>query len=180
MQDLMTILKERRSVRNFSDQPVSEAMLQTILTAVQWTPSWANTQCWEIVVARDEALKNKLQAAVPASNPAHKSIAAAPVVLALCARRNASGYYKGLVTTKFGDWFMFDLGLAAQSIVLTAHSLGLGTVIVGLYAHDQVNAALGLPENVENVALIPLGYPTKIPGPPKRREISEFIHQDGF
>ena len=75
---------------------------------------------------------------------------------------------------------MFDLGLAAQSIVLTAHSLGLGTVIVGLYAHDQVNAALNLPENVENVALIPLGYPTKIPGPPKRREISEFMHQDGF
>ncbi|PIP38159.1 MAG: nitroreductase [Desulfobacterales bacterium CG23_combo_of_CG06-09_8_20_14_all_51_8] len=180
MQDLLTIIKERRSVRNFSDQPVSEAMLQTILTAVQWTPSWANTQCWEIVVVRDKAIREKLQAAVPAVNPAHKSILAAPVVLALCARRNDSGYYKGVVTTKFGDWFMFDLGLAAQSICLTAHSLGLGTVIVGLYAHDQVNAALNLPENVENVALMPLGYPTKIPSPPKRKGISEFLHNDGF
>jgi len=180
MQDLLTIIKERRSVRNFSDQPVSEAMLQTILTAVQWTPSWANTQCWEIVVVRDKAIREKLQAAVPAANPAHKSILAAPVVLALCARRNDSGYYKGVVTTKFGDWFMFDLGLAAQSICLTAHSLGLGTVIVGLYAHDQVNAALNLPENVENVALMPLGYPTKIPSPPKRKGISEFLHNDGF
>jgi nitroreductase len=180
MQDLLTIIKERRSVRNFSDQPVSEAMLQTILTAVQWTPSWANTQCWEIVAVRDGKVREKLQAAVPKANPAHKSILAAPVVLALCARRNDSGYYKGVVTTKFGDWFMFDLGLAAQSICLTAHSLGLGTVIVGLYAHDQANAALNLPEGVENVALIPLGYPTKIPSPPKRKEISEFLHNDGF
>lgn len=180
MQDLMTIIKERRSVRNFSNQPVSEAMLQTILTAVQWTPSWANTQCWEIVVVRDEKIREKIQAAVPKANPAHKSIVNAPVVLALCARRNDSGYYKGVVTTKFGDWFMFDLGLAAQSICLTAHSLGLGTVIVGLYAHDQVNTALNLPENVENVALIPLGYPTKIPSPPKRKGISEFLHNDGF
>lgn len=180
MQDLMTIIKERRSVRNFSNQPVSKAMLQTILTAVQWTPSWANTQCWEIVVVRDEKIREKIQAAVPKANPAHKSIVNAPVVLALCARRNDSGYYKGVVTTKFGDWFMFDLGLAAQSICLTAHSLGLGTVIVGLYAHDQVNTALNLPENVENVALIPLGYPAKIPSPPKRKGISEFLHNDGF
>lgn len=180
MEDLMTIIKNRRSIRNYSDQDVSEAVLQAIMEAVRWTPSWANSQCWEIVAVKDIGIKEKVQAAVPASNPAHKSIASAPVVLALCAKLKTSGYYKGIETTRFGDWFMFDIGLATQSICLTAHSLGLGTVIVGLYEHDKVDAALNLPEGIQNVALIPLGYPTKVPSPPKRREIGEFLHNDSF
>ncbi len=180
MEDLMTIVKQRRSIRNYSDKDIPEETLHTILEAVQWTPSWANTQCWEIIVVKDVNVKEKLQAAVPASNPAYKSILSAPVVLAICAKHGTSGYYKGIVTTKFGDWFMFDLGLATQSICLTAHSLGLGTVVVGLYEHDKVNAALNLPDGFDNVALIPLGYPTKIPSAPKRREISEFSHDNVF
>lgn len=180
MDSLMTMIKERRSVRNFTDQPVPEDALQTILSAVQWSPSWANTQCWEVVVVQDPAAKERVQAAVPASNPAFKSILKAPVVLALCARLGTSGYYKGLVTTQFGDWFMFDLGIATQSICLAATSLGLGTVVVGLYEHQKVNEALGLPEGVANVCLIPLGYPEKVPGAPKRKSVDEFAHYDRF
>ncbi|MDA3897754.1 MAG: nitroreductase family protein [Desulfobacteraceae bacterium] len=180
MNDLMTIIKERRSVRNYSEKEVSDETLLSLLEAVQWTPSWANTQCWEIVAVKDPKIKEQIQKAVPASNPAFKSIMNAPVVLAICAKLGTSGYYKGIVTTKFGDWFMFDLGLATQSLCLTAHAMGLGTVVVGLYEHDKVNTALNLPEGIENVALIPLGYPTKIPKAPKRREVSEFLHYDTF
>lgn len=180
MEHLMSIIKERRSIRNYSDKKIPEEILQSILEAVQWTPSWANTQCWEIVVVKDPEVKSKIQEAVPASNPAFKSIVNAPVVLAVCAKKGASGYYKGIVTTKFGDWFMFDLGLATQSICLVAHEGGLGSLIVGLYEHDKVNAALNLPEGVENVALITLGYSTKTPNPPKRRDIAEFVHYDTY
>jgi len=180
MNDVMTAIKERRSIRNYADTEVPDDVLQTILEAVQWTPSWANTQCWEIVVVKDPDVKANLQKAVPASNPAFKSIVGAPVVLALCAKKGTSGYYKDVVTTRFGDWMMFDLGLAAQSIGLAAHEKGLGTLIVGLYEHDKVDKTLNLPEGVENVALIPLGYATKVPNPPKRREISDFSHHDVF
>jgi len=180
MDTLMTIIKERRSVRNFTDQPVPAEYLQTIMEAVRWTPSWANTQCWEIVVVKDLNVKDKIHEAVPGSNPGAKAILKAPVLLALCAKRGASGYYKDLVTTKFGDWFMFDLGLAAQSICLTAHALGLGTVILGLYEHDKVNAVLHLPENMDNVCLIPLGFPERVPGAPKRKTPEEFVHDDRF
>jgi len=180
MEDLMTIIKQRRSIRNYSDKEVSDDVLHTLLEAVQWTPSWANTQCWEIVAVKDSKVKEQIQKAVPASNPAFKSILNAPVVLALCAKLGTSGYYKGIVTTKFGDWFMFDLGLATQSLCLTAHAMGLGTVVVGLYEHDKVNTALKLPEGIENIALIPLGYPTKVPKAPKRREVNDFLHYDSF
>ncbi|MCD6585436.1 MAG: nitroreductase family protein [Desulfobacteraceae bacterium] len=180
MEDLMTIIKQRRSIRNYSDKEVPDEILQTLLEAAQCTQSWANTQCWEIVAVKDPKIKEQIQQAVPASNPAFKSILSAPVVLALCAKLGTSGYYKGMVTTKFGDWFMFDLGLVTQSLCLTAHSMGLGTVVVGLYEQDKVNAALNLPEGMDNVVLIPLGYPTKIPKAPKRKDVGEFLHHDTF
>lgn len=177
---IMKVIKERRSVRNFEDRPVPEDLLQTVLEAVKWTPSWANTQCWEIVVIKDPEVKARVQEAVPKSNPAFKSIVNAPVVLALCARLNDSGYYKNAVTTKFGDWFMFDLGLAAQSIVLAAHAAGLGTVITGLFEHDKAAAAVNMPSGHELVSLIPIGYPSKIPSAPKRKEIQEFTRENTF
>ena len=65
---------------------------------------------------------------------------------------------------------MFDIGLAAQNITLIAHALGLGTVIIGLYDHDQAKAVLHIPDGFELVALMPLGYPSKVPSPPKRKE----------
>ncbi len=177
---IMEVIKSRRSVRNFEDKAVPEDLLQAVLEAVRWTPSWANTQCWQIVVITDPAVKEKVQAAVPKSNPAFKSIVNAPVVLALCARLNSSGFYKDMVTTKFGDWFMFDLGLAAQSIALSAHAAGLGTVIVGLFEHDKAAAALQMPEGYELVSLMPLGYPSKVPSAPKRKEISEISSSNSF
>ena len=180
MTDIMAGIRERRSIRNFEDKAVPDASLQTILDAVKWSPSWANTQCWEVIVVSDPQVKEKVQEAVPKSNPAFKSIVAAPVVLVLCAKLKAAGYYKEIVTTKFGDWFMFDLGLASQNIMLAAHALGLGTVVVGLFDQDRAKTALHVPDGFELVSLMPLGYPSKVPSPPKRKDVSEFTHQNTF
>lgn len=181
MSEFMEIVKGRRSVRKYEERPVPQDALNTILDAVRWAPSWANTQCWELIVVRDSAVKEQLQATLPPKgNPAVKAIVQAPVVIAVCGRLKSSGYYKDQVTTKFGDWFMFDLGIACQNLCLAAHALGLGTVVVGLFDHDKARAALKVPPGYELVVLIPLGYPAKISSAPNRREIAEFTHHDGF
>jgi nitroreductase len=181
MPEFVGIVKTRRSIRKYEDRNVPPETLDTILEAVRWSPSWANTQCWEIVVVRDPAVKQQLQATLPPKgNPAAGAMLQAPVVLALCGRLKISGYYKDQVTTKFGDWFMFDLGIACQTICLTAHALGLGTVVVGLFDHDRARAALRVPEGYELVAMIPLGFPAKVSSAPNRRETAEFTHQDAF
>ena len=180
MTDLMEIIKGRRSVRKYQEKEIPEDSLNRILESVKWSPSWANTQCWEVIVIRDSKVKERLQEILPKSNPATKHFSEAPMVLALCGKLASSGFYKGQSTTKFGDWFMFDLGIAAQSICLTAHDLGIGTVIMGLFDQDKIAEALGVPEGYELVSLIPMGYPTKESGAPKRREISEFVHYDRF
>ena len=114
MTDLMDSIKGRRSVRKYQNKEVPDQLLNQILEAVQWAPSWANTQCWEVVVVKDQGVKDALAEVLPKTNPARKHFAEAPVILVLCGKLNSSGYYKGQVTTKFGDWFMFDLGLATQ------------------------------------------------------------------
>jgi nitroreductase len=180
MSDLLAIVKERRSVRHYLDKPIPPEILDQILAAVQWSPSWANTQCWELVVVQDPALKAELQETVGSTNPACRAVKEAPLLLALCGREHQAGYYKGVRSTKWGDWILFDLGIAAQSISLMAASLGLGSVIIGLMDHDRADKILKVPEGIKVVALIPLGYPSKIPAAPKRREIAAFVHQNRF
>ena len=181
MPEFVEIVKTRRSIRKYEDRNVPLETLDTILEAVRWSPSWANTQCWEIVVVRDPVVKQQLQATLPPKgNPAAGAMLQAPVVLALCGRLKSSGYYKDQAPTKLGDWFMFDLGIACQTICLTAHALGLGTVVVGLFDHDRARTVLKVPEGYELVAMIPLGFPAKVSSAPNRRETAEFTHQDAF
>ena len=180
MADLAKIIKGRRSIRKYEDKEVPGELLDKVLEAVQWAPSWANTQVWEVIVIGNRSLKEKLQETIAPRNPATKAVVDAPVVLALCGKLGTAGYYNGQVTTKHGDWFMFDLGLAAQNLCLAAHDLGLGTVIVGLFDHNKAAEVLEIPPGFELVALIPLGYPATAGQAPQRREIAEFTHNDTF
>ena len=181
MADLMEIIKGRRSVRKYEARDVPDELMEQVLEALRWAPSWANCQCWEVVVIRDPAIKAQLLATLPPTgNPALKAVVQAPVLLALCAKTGTSGYYKGLATTQFGDWMMYDLGLATQNLCLMAHHLGLGTVIVGLFDHNRAAAVIHLPDGYELVTLIPLGYPAKVGSPPQRRESAAFTHRDQF
>ena len=123
-----------------------EEALNQVLDSVRWPPSWANTQCWEVIVVKDPGIKEKLQGTL-IKNPATKAMVQAPVVLVICGKLKCSGYYKDQVTTKFGDWFMFDLGIATQSICLAAYELGMGTVIVGQFYHNKTKEILGVPED---------------------------------
>jgi nitroreductase len=180
MSDFIEVIKQRRSVRKFEEKEIPDDIIQEILEAVQWSPSWANTQCWEIVVIKDNNVKEQLQQTIAPKNPATKAVANAPVVFAVCGKLNTSGYYNGSVTTKFGDWFMFDLGIATQSLCLTAHELGLGTVVVGLLDQDKAKEIVKVPEGFELVVLIPCGYPSKISSAPERKNIKDFTHYDHF
>ncbi|OQX08558.1 MAG: nitroreductase [Desulfobacteraceae bacterium IS3] len=180
MSDLAEIIRQRRSIRRYEEKAISDEAIGQILEAVQWAPSWTNCQCWEVIVIRDASVKEKLQATLAPKNPATKAITNASVLLAVCGKLGVSGFYDNKPTTKFGDWFMFDLGLATQNICLRAHDLGIGTVIVGLFDHDKAKEVLNVPAGYDVVALIPMGYPAKISAAPKRREIAEFTHYERF
>lgn len=177
MQDIFTT---RRSIRRFQDRPIGAETLTELFETARYSPSWANRQCWELVVVRAAEDKKKLAGLLSAKNPATKCAETAPVLLGICGDPLKSGYYNGAPVTRYLHWFLYDLGLISQTLCLKAWELGLGTVIIGSFDHKAAEAELGVPTGIELVALIALGYPDHDPPAPKRREAQEFVHYDRF
>jgi nitroreductase len=178
--DLMEAIKGRRSIRKYKPDPVPEEIFQKIIEAVRWSPSWANTQCWEVIVVRDPKIKSELATALSERNPAISSLVDAPIVIVLCGKKGVSGFKKGEATTVKGDWLMFDTGIAMQTLCLTAYSFGLGTVVVGNFNHRKAEEILGVPQTIEVVAITPLGYPATEGIAPKRKEIPDFVFYEKY
>jgi len=187
----MQAIRERRSIRKYRPDPIPEEALHTVLEAARWAPSWANTQCWRLILVRDQETKSKLAETLRSRKPGSKNSATdavreAPVVIAACAERRLSGCYTNeeqqrVPSTDKGEWwFMFDVGLAMQNVTLAAHSLGLGTVHIGLFDTDEVARILGIPDNITVVELMVLGWPNEQPPTRPRKEISEFVFYDKY
>jgi len=155
-------------------------VLSKVLEAFQWAPSFGNAQCWELIIIKDPAIKEALQATLAKGNPAKKSITKAPLLIAICAKLKNSGYDKGEALTQIGDWAMYDLGMANQNLCLMAHNLGLGTVVVAWFDHDRVNEILEVPSGYKALTIIPLGYPVADAKAPDRRKIGDFTHENKF
>ena len=181
--ELQEAIVQRRSIRRFTEDKVTDQELQEIFEAVRWSPSWANTQVWEFVVLRDKELISKVTGIYQSgkgTNPATKCSLAASALIVVCAKTGVSGCYDGKESTKFTNWFMFDLGIATQTLCLKAWEQGLGSVIIGSFDHKEAEALLAVPPGYEMAAIIALGYPDHEPPVPKRREVQEFVHYDRF
>ncbi|MBT9161959.1 MAG: nitroreductase family protein [Dehalococcoidia bacterium] len=178
--DLMQAIKERRSIRRLKSEPVNNDLVNTVLEAGRWAPSWANTQCWKFVVVRDTLMRGKIAETISPGNPATDAIKNAPVIIVVCGELGRSGYKKGASMTDKGDWYMFDTALAAQNMMLTAYSLGLGTVAIGNFDAAKVAELLDVPSNARVVLLLPLGYPVEEPTAPRRKELSEIVSYDRY
>jgi nitroreductase len=179
--DVFEAMAMRRSVRKYLPDPVRDEDLARILEAGRAAASWANTQCWEIVLVRDPAVKEKLAATVVEGNPGRGAIAAAPIVLAACARAGRSGFEHGKAATVHGDWMLFDVALFLANVTHAAHALGYGTVHVGLFDHAAAGDVLRAPPDIRVIELMPVGRSARPPKPgPPRRPVAEFLHHERF
>jgi nitroreductase len=177
--DVFEAIKKRHSVRRYKPDPVPDAVLEQVLEAARLAPSWSNTQCWRFIVVKDQETKVKLTETNPA-NRAMNSIREAPVVIVACAEIGRSGYKGGQLGTDKTEWFMFDVAIAMQNMVLTAWALGLGTVYVGLFDAQKAAKLLNVPQGSVVVAMTPLGYPAEEPRESVRKEMSEVVFAESF
>ena len=141
----------RKSVRSYTDEPVSPEQVETILKAAMAAPSGMNMQPWRFVVVTDQKVKDKLAVGF------NKMIAKAPVVIIVC----------GKTTNKLGapnkNWNA-DCAASTENLLLAVEALGLGAVWTACYPYeDRMNPtveALGLPENISPYCIVPIGHPT--------------------
>ena len=186
--EVLEAIKSRRSIRRYKTTPVDDKTIELVLEAARWAPSWANTQCWRFIVVQDNNIKAELASSLIkvesddklVDNPSIKAIGSAPVVIVACAELRKSGYEFGEPATDKGDWYMFDVALAMQNLMLAAYSLGLGTVHVGNFDAKQVVGILGLPPDFCVVEMTPLGYPDQEPRVRPRKELSEIVFYDKY
>ena len=174
---LFEAIHTQRAIRHFSSDPVPDEAIDTLLQAAIRAPSGTNQQPWYFMVIRDPDTKRRIgqvyreaymarAGTMPAGQPGSfgtqmgRDLAAtmgtAPVMLFACIRRGAGGAEPS-----------FSAGAsiypAVQNILLAARALGLGTCLTTIYKSRERDVAeiLGIPEDIETAALIPVGYPAE-------------------
>jgi nitroreductase len=165
-------IRERRSVRRFTDREVSEEEAKLLVEAALMAPSAGNLQPWEFVVVRDPEIKRRLVGAAHGQ----RFISTAPVVFVVCVvpRRSASRY-----GSRGRDLYCLqDTAAAVQNLMLTARANGLGSCWVGAFDEGRASEALGLPDWVRPIAIVPVGHPAESPQRSPRHPLGRVLHKD--
>jgi nitroreductase len=166
--DCLEAIMTRRSIRRFTDQPVEDEVVDRLLRAAMAAPSAGNQQAWRFVVVRDRDVLHRLADASPYASV----LPTAPLAFVVCAEP---------AVQKHAGFWVQDCSAAAENLLLAAHALGLGAVWLGYYpVLERVQGAtdaLGLPEGILPMSVVPVGWPKEQP-PPVDRYDATYVHRD--
>lgn len=163
--DYNSLLTQRYSCRNYRTTPLSRQQILDVLEGARLAPSACNFQPWTFVVVTDPEVKNQILAI---SRPAFRQ---APALIVSCGHHDKAWHRPA----DGKDHTDVDISIAVEHICLSAANLGLGTCWVCNFDVPATSRALGLPENVEPIALIPIGYPADETVPEKNRKTLQDI-----
>jgi nitroreductase len=177
---LMEVIRSRRSVRNYKPDPVSDEVINQVIEAANWAPSGNNSQPWEIVVLKDKTLMKKVNNILhEVHGSKSKQEFGAPVtLLVLGDPRYCDAYPKGPFREEI---FHASLSAAIQNMLLAATALGLGGSLwktVSATAGVKIKDLLGIPQLYFLKVMLPLGYPTKPVKAPRKREV--LVHENRY
>jgi nitroreductase len=140
--DTFEAIQKRTSTRDYEPTPIPNETLQKLLEAARLSHSAKNVQPWHFIVVTDAEKRKALSKGMFA-----KFLKSTPTVIVLCGDQKASP-----------DWYVVDVALAGENMVIAATNEGLGTCWVGSFDENDVKAQLGIPENFRVVALLAVGY----------------------
>lgn len=176
--EVMDCIKTRRSCRKFKEESIPHDVLEEIVGAAAYAPSWKNTQIARYMIVEDkEKIHGIAKDGVMGFEYNTKTIQNCAALLIVTMVKNRSGFEKdgSFSTSKEDRWEMFDAGIATQTFCLAAHEKGLGSVILGIFDETKIEQILEIPEGQQIAALVALGYPALQPEAPKRKEVAELI-----
>ncbi|HET6513672.1 MAG TPA: nitroreductase family protein [Thermodesulfovibrionales bacterium] len=161
MNEVLKVVKERRSVRSFQGKDIPEEVVRKLIDAMVWAPSAGNLQSRKFYAIRDG--RGKRGIAVAALN--QDFIAHAPLVIVGCADRRIEARYGERGVNLYA---LQDVACSLMNMMLVAWENGLGSVWVGAFRENEIIQSLGLPPHLRPVAIVPVGYPSRIPSAPPR------------
>lgn len=157
--DTIEAILTRRSIRKFKNQTIDKETIELIIKAAMYAPSARNTQSWQFVVASEKKMLNSIMKVHPYSS----MMSEASHAILVC----------GDKTLEPNEAYCNqNCSAATQNILLAAHSLGIGSVWLGVYPREEringITKLFELPEHIFPVTLIALGYPAEIIEQPER------------
>ncbi len=187
--ELWDAIRNRRSCRKFSPQPVKEEDLRKIIEAASWAPSPANNQPWEFVILTNQEMKGRLHAACLKSKEEafQKSgwrwlgkyeidfLLHVPMIVAVVGDPAKTGVDQFLADTR--DGYKYACAAAIQNMLLMAHSLGLAGLWYTLFDQKTVKGLLDVPDDRTVCALVCLGKPEGEPLQTPRKPADEIIRR---
>jgi nitroreductase len=188
------VVRTQRACRSFRDDPVSDELIEQVLEAATFAPSAENTQPWVFVVVRDAATRAQIGTLTrrlwEESGRAHSERRLAPRVFADVEHGATGGISAAPVLVVVGadthrclEATVASSTLpAVQNLLLAANAVGLGSALTTLptVLADDLRGAVGLPDHVQPVAVVPLGWPARPLGPPRREPVAEHAHRERY
>jgi nitroreductase len=168
------IAKERYSCRNYKTDDIGDEKLMMVLEASRIAPSAANYQPWHFIVVKSPENKAKIYESYN-----REWIKSAPILVVVC-----GDHTKSWKRSDGKDHLDIDIAITIDHLTLQAVELGLATCWVCNFNYEILKNNLTLPENIEPVAIIPIGYPNDSADPDrhelKRKTIDEIVHWEMF
>lgn len=194
MGEFRDVVRAQRACRAFAPRPVPDEVLGDVLESATFAPSAENRQPWVFVVVRDPEIRRQIgelnrraweggarrysEGRLPermladVDDGAQGAVARAPVIVVVCGD-TAAGHPRALPASVFP---------AVQNLLLAAGAAGLGSALttLPLAFADEMSAMLELPGHVVPMAVVPIGWPERRLGPPRREPLSSKAHRDHF
>lgn len=175
---LSELMAHQRAVREFTDQPVDDALIERLLEAATRAPSAKNAQLLRFIVVKDPATKARIAELVEeVPGPGRTHWAQMPVIVFVCAENPF-----GMSVTGAAAWGG-SVYPGIQNLLLAALAAGLGTVLTtsrGKLKEAELKQFLGVPEGTNIDAIIPMGYPAARIGKNKRKPVSEVAFRERY
>ncbi|HOX07317.1 MAG TPA: nitroreductase family protein [Planctomycetota bacterium] len=163
--DIWKAIATRRSVRAYRPDPLPRAVVEKVLDAARLAPSACNLQPWHFYAVTDAGQRAGLKAAY-----GKDWLVQAPVVIVACSRPG-----KAWKRSDGVNYAAVDVAIAFDHLTLAARAEGLGTCWIGAFKPAELRRALAIPDDLEPVAMTPLGYPAEEPASPPRKNLAEIV-----
>jgi len=170
--ELEEAIRNRRSVRRYLEKSVEDEKIEKILDAARWAPSAGNLQSVEYIVVKDKETRERLSG----TSYGQAQPKEAPVNIVVCVNFPKISHYG-----RRGEelYSIQESGACIQNLMLTAHSLGLGTCWIGAFDEEKAKEILGIPDHVRPVGIITLGYPDESPSS-SRKNLKGIVFEEKY
>jgi nitroreductase len=195
--DIKEAISQRRSIRNFKSDKLKEEDVELILEAARLAPSGTNVQPWRFIVVESDKMREELKGCTL------DFVGGAPVTIVCCVDNNSlekvpdrlqelskAGAFKGTALEKVSSsgykgrkmseedakrYLHLNLSIAIENMTLQATELGIGSCWVMMFNQQKLSELLNLDDNIEAVALLPIGYAADNPAPRPRLSLDEIV-----